>query len=86
MDRKFKPTLSQKSVQLSLNRRANKDVFSALHAEKQQLQEERSKLEQDDIQKYKSLARQKILRNVNETSASQLADRFEKEFNKIYKN
>ena len=43
-------------------------------------------MEQDDVMKYKNLARQKILRNVNETSASQLSERFEKEFNKIYRN
>ena len=55
---------------MSVKRRSNKDVFSALHAEKKQLQEDRSKLEQEDINKYKTMARQKILRNVNETSAS----------------
>ena len=37
IDKKFKPTISQKSIQLSVKRRSNKDVFSALHAEKKQL-------------------------------------------------
>lgn len=73
-DRNFRPTLSERSKQLSSNRSKDRNVFKALHGEKKAFQDSRKKLEHDDIMKYKNMARQKILRNVNETSASKLAE------------
>ena len=57
-DREFRPTLSERSRELSASRRDGGNVFNALHKEKIIKGEKRNKLVEENVKSYKDMARQ----------------------------